>query len=192
VSSDAPFAVAVLAGGRSSRMGRDKALLELGGRTLLARQVALARELGPAEVWVAGRAQAELAGVDARGIADAVPGAGPMGGLAAVLAATRARHVLLLAVDMPALTAAFLGRVLAARAAGVGVAPRTRRGWEPTAALYPAELAPLAREALAANRLGLHALLDAAAAAGTLRALPVAERDEHLLANWNTPADVGP
>lgn len=191
MSSDAPFAVAVLAGGRSTRMGRDKALLAVGGRTLLSRQVALARELGPAEVWVAGRAQAELGGA-ARGLLDAVPGAGPLGGLAAVLEATQARHVLLLAVDMPALTAAFLGRVLAARAAGVGAAPRTRRGWEPTAAVYPAELAPAARGALAAGRLGLRALLDEAAATGRMRAVHVTERDEHLLANWNTPADVRP
>jgi len=192
VSSDAPFAVAVLAGGRSTRMGRDKALLVLGGRTLLARQVALAWELGPAEVWVAGRAQAELGGLDARGIPDAVPGAGPLGGLAAALEATQAHHVLLLAVDMPALTAAFLGRVLAARAAGVGAAPRTPRGWEPTAAVYPAGFAPAVRDALDAGRLGLRALLDDAAAAGTVRALSVERRDEHLLANWNTPADVHP
>lgn len=189
MSSEARLAVAVLAGGRSTRMGRDKALLPVEGRTLLARQVALGWAIGAAEVWVAGRAQADLGGADARGILDAVPGAGPLGGLAAVLEATQASHVLLLAVDLPALTPAFLARVVARRTEGVGVAPRTRSGWEPTAAVYPRELAPTARRALATGRTALHALVDEAVALKRMCAWPVDAVDEPLLVNWNRPGD---
>jgi len=42
------FSAVILAGGKSSRMGRDKAFLKIGGQTLLARQIQLARELGAA------------------------------------------------------------------------------------------------------------------------------------------------
>lgn len=173
-------------------MGRDKALLPVEGRTLLARQVALAWALRPAEVWVAGRAQEDLGGADARGILDAVPGAGPLGGLLAVLEATRAAHVLLVAVDLPALTQAFLARVAAARAPGVGVAPRTRRGWEPTAAVYPAERAPAARRALVEGRRALSALVDEAIEGRWMRALAVDAAEEPLLVNWNRPGDWRP
>ena len=168
------------------------ALLPVAGGTLLERQVALAWALGPAEVWVAGRAQADLGSVKARGILDAVPDAGPLGGLAAVLEATRARHVLLLAVDLPAVTQAFLSRVAAARAPGVGVAPFTASGWEPTAAVYPAELAPAVRRALAAGRRTLRLLVDEAVAAGRLRALPVDAAETSQLVNWNRPGDWRP
>ncbi len=184
------FDVAILAGGRSTRMGFDKALLVVEGRTLLERQVALAWSLGPREVWVAGRTDTELAGWRARGVSDAQPGQGPLGGLAAVLEIVDAPHVLVLAVDMPALTEAFLRRLLAVRAPGVGVVPRTRRGWEAVAAVYPRELAPLVRAALVAGRRAMHSLVEEGVAAGLLRAWPVATEEEGQLINWNRPQDV--
>lgn len=185
------FAVAILAGGRSTRMGRDKAQIVFEGRTLLERQVALAWALGPLEVWVAGRTDDELAGLRARGVSDAQPGQGPLTGLAAVLGSADTAHVLVLAVDMPALTEEFIGRLVAARAPGVGVVPRTARGWEALAAIYPCEVNPLVQSALAAGRRAMHDLVDAGVAAGLLRAWPVATEDEHWLVNWNRPEDVG-
>ncbi len=192
MSCDRPFAVAVLAGGRSSRMGRDKALLVHAGRTLLERQVMLAWTLTPREVLVVGRNQSELGGLNARGLPDAQPGRGPLGGLATAFAATTAEHVLLLAVDMPALTAAFLARVLAQRSPGVGVVPRAAAGWEPTAAVYPVTLATMANARIAAGRLALRGLVEEAVADGRLRALPVEADELALLVNWNCPADLGP
>lgn len=190
VSGEFDFAVAILAGGRSARMGRDKAQLVFEGRTLLARQVALAWALNPTAVWVTGRTDEELGGLRARGVSDAQPGQGPLGGLAAVLAASNAAQVLVLAVDMPALTEGFLRRLLAARTPGVGVVPLTARGWEAVAAVYPRELAPLVQAALAAGRRAMHDLVDAGVAAGLLRAWPVAVEEEGLLINWNRPEDV--
>jgi molybdopterin-guanine dinucleotide biosynthesis protein A len=192
VSCDATFAVAILAGGASMRMGRDKALLVHEGRTLLERQVALARRLGPQEVFVVGRTQAALGALRACGLPDAQPGQGPLGGLATVLAAMTTDHVLTVAVDMPALTPEFLGRLLAARAAGVGVVPRTARGWEPTVAVYPRDLADEARRALACGQRALHRLVEAAVAGGRLRGFVVEAGDEGVLVNWNTPEDLAP
>jgi hypothetical protein len=49
------FSAIILAGGKSSRMGRDKAWLEVGGKTLLARQIELAGPLARSEVFISGR-----------------------------------------------------------------------------------------------------------------------------------------
>jgi molybdopterin-guanine dinucleotide biosynthesis protein A len=171
-------------------MGRDKAALLLEGRTLLERQLALAWSLAPEEVWVSGRAQAELGGARARGLPDESPGQGPLGGLVTVLRATRAPHVLVLAVDMPALDAGLLARVLARRTASAGVVPRSRAGWEPLAAVYPRAMRGPAEAALAAGRRALHALVEAAIAGGQLAAWDLDPADEAAFTSWNEPGEL--
>ncbi len=95
-----PFAVSgyVLAGGKSSRMGHDKALLELAGKTLLEHAVhKLRRVCG--EVHVLG-AQAALAAY-APLVPDLHPGCGPLGGMEAALQHARHEWSLILPVDVP-------------------------------------------------------------------------------------------
>ncbi|UHQ56540.1 MULTISPECIES: molybdenum cofactor guanylyltransferase [unclassified Microbulbifer] len=95
----------VLAGGRSSRMGRDKALLPTAGnRTFLDHACALLRELPLAQVVVSGARPG--------GVPDLVPGRGPLGGLHAVASATKAPAALVIPVDMPLLPAGALARLL--------------------------------------------------------------------------------
>lgn len=96
----------VLAGGLSSRMGRDKALLPWHGQPLIERQLAVLRDAGVDEVCVSGARAAY------GGIPDAMPVAGPLGGLAGV-ARTLADGVDLLAipVDMPLLRVDLLQRL---------------------------------------------------------------------------------
>lgn len=102
----AAWEVCILAGGASSRMGRDKARLRLGSRTLLGHARATAAELG-VPVRVIRR--------------DAVPRCGPLSGVVTALQRTRAGHVLFLACDMPwvssALLRALIGRVSPSRRA---------------------------------------------------------------------------
>jgi molybdopterin-guanine dinucleotide biosynthesis protein A len=96
----------VLAGGRSTRMGRDKALLDWRGRPLIERQLDALRASGVDGIRVSGQRP------DYRGIADAQPGLGPLGGLAAVAAATGGEAELVaIPVDMPLLQAALLRRL---------------------------------------------------------------------------------
>lgn len=76
----------MLAGGRSSRMQRDKALLQLGGQTLLERGVLRLQGMGFATA-ISGRAGLSAeADAGAERIADGIPDAGPLAGVAAVLA----------------------------------------------------------------------------------------------------------
>ena len=88
----------VLAGGRSSRMGRDKATLDLSGRTLIERSVEKLRDVAE-RVCIVGR-RPELAGV-AGVVPDLREGCGPLAGVEAALEDVRTEWALLMAVDMP-------------------------------------------------------------------------------------------
>lgn len=94
-----PIEICILAGGQSARMGRDKARLRLGRRTLLGHARATAQSLG-LPVRVIRR--------------DLVPRCGPLGGIFTALTTTRAAAVLFLSCDMPFVTPALLRRVIRA------------------------------------------------------------------------------
>lgn len=104
---------AVLAGGRSSRMGQDKALLQFEGNSLLERAVALLRSTGADEVFVSGRPEHPL------GVSDLLPHCGPPGAVLSLLTALHKRNqldgapLLMIPVDMPLLTLPTLQLLLA-------------------------------------------------------------------------------
>lgn len=102
---------AVMAGGRSSRFGRDKALLEIGGETLLQRTVRVVRSVVPAVIVLGPPERAEqVAGVDV--LQDERTGIGPLGGICTVLKARPSCAALVVAVDMPFLSAPLLGYLI--------------------------------------------------------------------------------
>src|SRR6516164_8647370 len=67
------FSAVILAGGKSSRMGRDKAFLETGGKTLLARQIEIARFAGATEVFISGHADMDYSAFAGQVITDRFP-----------------------------------------------------------------------------------------------------------------------
>ena len=183
-------AIAILAGGGSQRMGRDKALLEIDGQTLLHRTAALALGTG-LPVLVVGRAVPPgWALPQVTFIPDEKPGQGPLGGLVAALA--RAAPVFALACDMPLLEARTLAWLTAevrglrtADALGAGLAVRHAGGLEPLFACYAEACLPIARAHLAAGRRAMHALIEEAAF--TVRAAPAWLVP--MLANVNRPEE---
>lgn len=143
------FAGFVLAGGRSSRMGRDKALLEIDGFTMLNRAIDLMRKVGIAPA-VVGSFGELLRETGVRVIPDDWPGAGPLGGIATALRESQARWSLVIACDMPYLTGEWL-EYLAGRAAGSdahAVVPMNERGPEPMCGAYEKGAEPVIRAAL--------------------------------------------
>ena len=80
-SSRQSFSAVVLAGGASSRMGSDKAWIEVGGVPLVRRQLDIVREAGASEVFLSGRAGVDYRGLDVPVLLDARPGMGPLAGV---------------------------------------------------------------------------------------------------------------
>jgi len=184
------FDAALLAGGRSSRLGRDKAFLDWRGQPLYVAQLRKLASLGPDRLWLSTRPEQPfpevLEGVTR--VVDAVPDLGPLGGLQSVLAASDAPFLLVLAVDLPKMETAYLARLLDE---GAGTVPRSEQGWEPLAALYPrAGLLDLVEAFLATGKRRLQDLLDEAAARGLVKPLDLDERSAPLFANLNTPDDL--
>ena len=142
----------VLAGGRSSRMGREKAYVDFQGMTLLGRALANVSAVTEhiAVVGPATRFSGEAAAV----IEDRFPGAGPLAGSHAALAASTCELNLILAVDLPLVSPDML-RFLLSRAESTQAmvtVPRIAGGWQPLCAVYRRAFCTIAENALLAGR----------------------------------------
>jgi molybdopterin-guanine dinucleotide biosynthesis protein A len=183
----------ILAGGKSSRMGRDKAGLALpDGRTLLARQADILRAAGAATVSVSIRRDVETSLPGLTLVPDAIADAGPLAGIAAGLRAAPAGLVLVLAVDMPGMQAAHLRQLLELATEDRGVVPMQGGLYEPLAAIYPSTLAGSAEAALASGQRAVHAWVKSEAEQGRLLLWETPAEWSGALRSWNTPADVPP
>lgn len=151
----------VLAGGRSSRMGRDKALVELAGKPLVAWSL---------EILRAARLAARIAGarVDlsafAPVVADEAADAGPLGGICSALRATKAEWAVFVPVDLPLIPAALIRYLVDhARVTGAAVTVASLNGFAQTfPAVVRGELAEMLEGELRAGRSGAFAAFTAA------------------------------
>ena len=184
-----PFAAVLLAGGKSRRMGRDKALLTLpDGRALWERQWEVLCALEPAEWFVSGSWR-EGFPADLPWLSDEVPGNGPLAGVATALNKISSPRLVVLAVDLPAMTADFL-RTLA-RGDAAGMVPRWPDGFfEPLAAVYPKTAAGAAADALHRGEFALQPFVRRLVADGTATARAITPTETGLFANWNHPDDL--
>jgi molybdenum cofactor guanylyltransferase len=186
------FSAVILAGGRSSRMQRDKAFLPFRGTTLLARQVGLVRGLAPAEIFISGRAETDYGALGLPVLLDRFADLGPLAGVERALGASQSPLLLVLAVDLPDMTAGLL-RALAARChAGGGVVPRARLGLEPLAAFYPKTMQPIATAMLGERRAAMTEFIRRGVEAGLVDEWACLPADEACFRNWNGPEDAGP
>ena len=185
------FSAALLVGGRSTRMGRDKALLSLPGSGLVLwqNQLALLESLHPKEIFWSGH---ERPGLPAhlRIVADEVQNAGPLAGLAACLYHAKTDLLVVLAIDLPQMTSAFLQRLLSRCTSTRGSAIRQATHLEPLAAIYPKRLGAIAESHLNSGHYSLHELLEEAIKQEMMEAYPISEDDLRLFQNWNSPADL--
>jgi molybdopterin-guanine dinucleotide biosynthesis protein A len=150
----------ILAGGKSTRMGTDKAFVTLDGRTLLARALETARSV-TADVRIVGDAAKFEAFAPV--VEDVFRGCGPLGGIHAALKASSSELNLMLAVDLPFVSFALLQYLIAqarnAPEATVTIAQVDRR-WQPLCAIYRREFSDLAEKALRAGHYKIDALFD--------------------------------
>jgi len=140
----------VLAGGKSTRMGRDKATLPLAGRTLLETALAVARS-ATQKVFILG--SPELYGAYGEAIADIFRGCGPLGGIHAALKHSETDLNLILAVDTPFLSQRLLNYLVerARESQATVTAPEINSYPQPLCAVYTHAFLPIAEEALRAG-----------------------------------------
>jgi FdhD protein len=190
-----PITAAVLAGGRSMRMGVDKTLLDVDGRPLVLRVIDAVAEACDEVIVVTNRPEAVAeAGVadDIPVLTDEVAYQGPLGGLATAMASARNEWVLAVAADMPHLSADVVGVLWNAREGADVVVPISERGPEPLLALYRVEAClPVARSVLETGRRRLVAMFPKLRVAEIPEeALRQVDPDLRSLVNVNTPADL--
>lgn len=109
----------ILAGGKSSRMGKDKAGLKIDGKTLLQWQMEKMQALGMEEILISGSGLPCVSG--AREVEDVYPNRGPLGGLHACLGAAKTQSCLVVSVDVPLIPTAALHHLRRAHRAGITV-----------------------------------------------------------------------
>ncbi len=174
----------VLVGGKSSRMGRDKACLAWDGGTLAQHA---------AQIVVGACGSAALVGDPARYgslgyrvFADRFPGCGPMGGIATALSVSSAEWNLVIGCDMPALTSEALGLLLAeaARTDGKSILPLGAGGPEPLCAAYHRDCLPALEKAISEARLKMKDIVP------ELEPRFMAGFDPASFTNLNTPEDL--
>jgi molybdenum cofactor guanylyltransferase len=180
----------ILAGGRSSRMGRDKAFLQLGGRSLLERALEAARAVA-AEVRIVG--QKEKFSSHAPVVEDVYPGRGPLAGIHAALRSSGTELNLVLGVDTPFIDARFLHHLIdqASASGAVVTVPRIAGQNQPLCAVYRREFAEMAEESLQVG----HNKIDSLFEKTSLRIVDEAEMqrlafDPGMFDNLNTPEDL--
>ncbi len=185
----AEVTVFILAGGQSSRMGQDKAFLQLGGRTLLQRTLDMARAVSH-EVCIVG--QQEKFASYAPVVEDLYPGRGPLAGIHAALRSSSTELNLMLGVDTPFLDSRFLRYLLEQAETGGALVTLPRIGGrnQPLCAVYRREFAVVAEQSLQAG----HNKIDSLFATTSVWTIEEAELrrlafDPGMFDNLNTPEE---
>lgn len=180
----------ILAGGKSTRMGSDKAFVMLEGRSLLERALDVARSV-TSEVRIVGDA-AKFAAF-APTVEDIFPNCGPLGGIHAAIRASPTELNLILAVDVPFVSTELLHYLIerARDSSATVTLAQSGGGYQPLCAVYRREFAEGAEKTLRAGRYKIGGLF----AAGTTQLIGEEELEQAgfsaaLFRNLNTPGEV--
>ena len=186
----------ILAGGRSTRMGSNKAFLPLPGKDRLTFIEQLVSTLTPlcAETILVARDAADAANYTLPGVqivTDRIPDQGPLMGLYSGLSAIHTQRALVVAVDMPFILPALVTFLLTQPRSGSLLVPLVNNVPQVLLALYPRAILPLIEQLLQQGRHDPRSLL---------RVTPVQYIEEAQLrsvdpelrsfTNVNTPEDL--
>jgi len=179
----------ILAGGESKRMGRDKALLELGGKPLIAAQVEILSGVAD-EVLIASGRTRRYAGLGARVVLDRLQPGCALAGVHALLDAAKSEAVFICACDHACLNPALIQHLVANLGSREAVVPVGARGAEPLYGVYTRRCLRAIRSAFEKRDL---AVVDLPGAVDALL-LRVTEEEwlvqgESPFTNVNTPGD---
>ncbi|MDE0331915.1 MAG: molybdenum cofactor guanylyltransferase [Nitrospinae bacterium] len=147
-----PFSAAILAGGRSRRMGQDKSMMEIGGVPVVKRIADILGEMF-AEVFVVANEKEPFERMGLAVVGDIHPGNDSLGGLHTAVATADASHVFVAGCDMPLLQPALI-RGLASLVDEWDVVIPVKDDYpEPLCAFYGKKCAPHIEESISGGRL---------------------------------------
>jgi molybdopterin-guanine dinucleotide biosynthesis protein A len=189
----------ILAGGRSSRMGTDKAFLEFGGQTLLDRALAVVGTVSSSVMIVGDPNKFAKYGETKYGstkygpaVADIFPGCGPLAGIHAALTHSSAELNLMLAVDMPFVSTELLDFLfkVAEEDDAIVTVPRVGKGLQPLCAVYRPAFCATAEQSLREGNYKVDAAFSGVGICVIEEAeLATAGFSERCFFNVNTPQD---
>jgi len=191
MSAPGRLAALLLAGGASTRMGQPKLLLDRGGQPLWRVQTEKLQALNPGELFISIPPEISLPAGPWKILHDEQPGLGPLSGIHAALKGMKGEWLVVLAVDLPDMSAAFLQNLCAmARKRGLGIVPQFDGFYEGLVAVYPRAIADLCGKHLAGEDRSLQRFVRQGLADGLLAVYPVVDSERPLLRNVNSPADL--
>lgn len=141
----------ILAGGKSSRMGSNKAFLKLKGKTFIERQIELLREMFD-EIFISANTPSEYKYLNLPVFKDIYPEKGPLGGIYTSLVNSSSFYTFMLACDMPFVESGLIKHLKGFTKEYDVVVPKSERGLEPLHAFYSKNcIDPIKRELDADN-----------------------------------------
>ena len=172
-------------------MGTDKAELRAPGSELLLwqKQLQTLEQLQPARIFWSGPARSGIPDYICR-VDDVFQDSGPLGGISTCLDLLETDLLVVLAIDMPCMTAAFLQKLLARSSRDVGCVGYHGDFFEPLAAVYPKAMAVLARDQLLSGRYAMQTFVRAGFAAGHFVSVTLGPETIPFFQNWNAPGDL--
>ena len=178
----------ILTGGGSRRMGRDKATLPFGDRTLLQTLIDKYAVLGPVAVSVNERGRFPFEG--AAEFVDRWPDLGPLNGVVSAFAETDAQEIFLTATDLPYGDPMLVQRLASLRGgADACILKRGKKGMEPLYAVYGRRCGEAAAACLTGGKKSFFDMLEGMNVRFVLpEELPEFNLD-YVLTNVNTPED---
>ena len=126
---------AILVGGKSSRMGSNKAFLELKGKTFIELQIELLREIFD-DIFISANTSSEYEHLNLSIFKDVYPGKGPLGGIYTSLINSSSLHTFMLACDMPFIGSELINHLKDLTKEYDVVIPKSEKGLEPLHAFY--------------------------------------------------------
>ncbi len=177
----APLSAFLLAGGASSRMGRDKALIEIEGNPLLVRLASMLQNLAGEVAILAPSGRYESFGYKV--LPDRLANCGPLSGVETALRHTRHCWALILACDLAHVTPDWLVTLASHARPGLDV---ITSGDNPLCALWNVSALPAVSAALDSGQFRVRSVV------ATLKSENLIPPDPGILANWNRPEDLPP
>jgi|TARA_B100001964_G_scaffold193205_1_gene216314 molybdopterin-guanine dinucleotide biosynthesis protein A len=142
----------ILVGGKSSRMGTNKAFLELKGKTFIELQIELLREMFD-EIFISANTSSEYEYLNLPIFKDVYPGKGPLGGIYTSLINSSSLHTFMLACDMPFVEPELIKHLKDLTKEYDVVIPKSEKGLEPLHAFYSKKCIDPIKKSLDENNL---------------------------------------